>query len=197
MTERITIALLFFLITFISCERKQHTEYRTHSVYNKIDSLRSNYLNIHDSLILYWNRSISENKKHINLLQKLEEKMEEIGQADDGKLKELKLKLEELKKIDFNIETINNKQLLKEYNQLSTEIKDELFVLAKEIKTDETVEKLIQALQQAELRARESKEKYNKMADGFNKFIDKYWASIKDITYQDSISKRPLFESTN
>ena len=197
MTKNTTIASLFFLATFISCERKQHAEYRTHSVYNKIDSLRSNYLNIHDSLILYWNRSISENKKHINLLQKLEEKMEEIGQSDDGKLKELKLKLEELKEIDFNIETINNKQLLKEYNELSTEIKDELFILAKEIKTDETVEKLIQALQQAELRARESKEKYDKIADGFNKFIDKYWASIKDITYQDSISKRPLFESTN
>jgi len=192
-----TIIVLTILSVSTSCERKQEATYRTHSIFTKIDSLRSNYLNIHDSLILYWNRTVIENQKHIALLQKLEEKIDELDSVNDEKLNTISGKLNDLKQFEFNIETISNSKLYTEYSQLSAELKNELLLLANELHEDEKLEKLISMLKEAEHKAKQSKEKYNKTAAEFNQFINKYRGSIKDITYQDSIAERPLLNAQN
>jgi hypothetical protein len=192
-----TIQILIMLVVFTSCERKQEATYRTYSIFTKIDSLRSNYLNIHDSLVLYWNRTVIENQKHIALLQKLEEKIDELDSVNDEKLNIISKKLNNLKQFEFNIETISNSKLYTEYSELSAELKNELFLLANELQEDEKLEKLIGMLREAELKAKQSKEKYNKTAAEFNQFINKYRGLIKDITYQDSIAERPLLNAQN
>jgi hypothetical protein len=192
-----TIQILIMLVVFTSCERKQEATYRTYSIFTKIDSLRSNYLNIHDSLVLYWNRTVIENQKHIALLQKLEEKIDELDSVNDEKLNIISKKLNNLKQVEFNIETISNSKLYTEYSELSAELKNELFLLANELQEDEKLEKLIGMLREAELKAKQSKEKYNKTAAEFNQFINKYRGLIKDITYQDSIAERPLLNAQN
>lgn len=183
------LSLLALSLLLISCNSRQQDHYRTHTIFTRIDSLRSNYLNIHDSIIVHWNTFIKEDQDQLKLMHKMMDKLEQLDFYDQQKLNQLKIQLDTLIAQSRNKATFIHQEKREAFDKHRMALQKEILITANEITE---LEKLSKLLEKSEAEINKAKEKYNQMAQEFNQFIEKYKGSIKEITYQDSIKKKPI-----
>lgn len=184
--------IVFGAFFLSACEMPQQSSYRTQSIFTKIDSLRANYLNIQDTVVLHWNSMISEDRNCISLMEKMTDKLEYYGYSNSSRLQELRESVKELTRMSSDKYTFVNIALLDSFDRKREELHQELKLASEELKEIEKINQMISALNKSEHKIQNARKRYNKIAFEFNQFIDRYSASIKEITYQDSIGKKPL-----
>ncbi len=123
-------AFAIFLIISISCGDKKTSNKETQtSKYTKIDSLRSTYLGLQDSVVHAWNVMIHDDNEKLSTLSRLLDEVEFAGGVDAGLLASLKARITALKEMRYDRESMADSDLIDQYDIASQNLVNEVIVL--------------------------------------------------------------------
>ncbi len=197
MIKQIGVRLFFVCSStvLVSCNFRT-TVHETHS-YTQIDSLTETYLNLQDSLLITWNVMVKDENKKLQSLHELLNNMAATRQFDKSQLTTLEQRLEQVELIRFNQKTMFNQHVVEEYDFASNSLITEIVSLAETNSSfvqKEELKSLIDYIKIADQRVNFYRTDYDLIAQRYNLFVETNKEQMKEIDWNSSNEKRPLFQ---
>ena len=190
-----SIIVLLLCITFASCTSSKKTE--DENKFDRIDSLRSEFLIIQDSLVYAWNIMIKDDNEKIKSLDRLLDEVKYAGVPDTMIIAEYKEHLKKLKKSRYTYTSMANSQSIDEYDLTSNTLVNEIITYAQahpDFERNPYMQELIDEIHSAESRILFFRLDYDDFAKKYNRFVADNQDIINDIDKDHNHDKLPLFE---
>jgi len=192
--------ILFFFAAsaLMNCGEKKQPANTT--AFTKTDSLTDTYLALQDSMLWAWNMMINDDNRKIKAMHNLAHHLLVSGEPNKDELMALEQRLEQLSHLRYSQKTMANEDVVAEYDFASQSLISELTSLAEAAigtSNDSTIQELVDQITIADQRVAVYREEYDSIAKGFNAFLEKNKAYLKDIDHSCSLDKKPLFEMTD
>lgn len=188
------IALSIFC-GILSCNSS--SEYNDEEKFDRIDSLRSEFLHIQDSLLYSWNVMIKDDNEKIKNLARLLDEVKYAGVSDTSVIVEFKERLHKLKKSRYTYTSMANSLSIDEYDLASSTLVNEIIAYAKaypEFERNPLMQEFIDEIMAAESRILFYRIDYDDFVKIYNKFLDEHSDIIKELDKEHDHVKLPLFE---
>jgi hypothetical protein len=188
------ILLSCSLLAVCSCGEKQHTEYTR---FTRVDSLTETYLNLKDSMLETWNTMINDDNQKIKAMHNLIHELVVSNPAQRETFKSYQERLDRLAHSRYTQKSMENTDVVEEYDFASNSLVSELISLAetqKEFAYNTTLQKLVEGIRTADQRVDNYREAYDRIAEAYNHFLDENKLQLKEIDQDSSLEKRPLFQ---
>jgi hypothetical protein len=164
--------------------------------YSKADSITEVYLMLQDSLHDTWSMMLSDDNDKIKAMKGLVHEMKIGTQYTPEKLAALEERIDRLVKIRYTPKTINNTDVVDEYDFASNSLVTELISMAESLSSfsyNTTIQKLVEQIRSADLRVENYRADYDSVALAYNRFVQQHAPAIKEATGSDTIMKKALF----
>ena len=193
-----TFSVLVFGIVIIaalsSCTASKHKA--EESNFDRIDSLRSYFLTIEDSLLYRWNLMIKDDNERINDLSNLLEELNQIGTVDTNAVNSLREEVSKIKKARYFMTKMTSSQI-DFYDSFSFSISSKVIQLTEGLEQNDQYPNLADII--SSISAREAKillyrVNYDNVAKEHNKFVDDHDSILDQIDPEYRHTHLPLFE---
>jgi hypothetical protein len=187
--------VLSITLGIMSCSEKKVQQQDT--TYTKVDSLTETYLSMQDTLVTIWNTMIHDDNHKIKIMHSLLHELKVCGQFDAETLGGLQHRLDQLPTIRYTIVTMQNPDVVEEYDFASNSLITELIPLAESHKGyayNKALQHMVEEIQEADLRVENYRLDYDALANRYNQFMEKNGDQLKEITENGKITKKPLFQ---
>lgn len=198
MTSNKAFANLFFAgilpVLFMQCGNR--TEPPKETGYTHADSVTEVFLILQDSLHDTWSMMVRDDNEKIKAMKSLVHEMKIGSQFDPEKLASLEERIDQLAKIRYTPKTMSNTDVVEEYDFASNSLITELIAMAESLSSfsyNTTIQKLVEDIRSADLRVENYRADYDSIALAYNRFIAQHASSIKEVTENDSVTKKALF----
>ena len=189
------INLSIISILFWSCGEKANTSPET--TFTHQDSLTEHYLGLQDSLLKAWNMMMHDDNEKIKTMHNLLHELAVSNPAQREQLQIFEERLDQLVRTRYTQKTMENVDLIEEYDFASNSLVVELIALAEaqtEFGYNPTLQKLTDEIRLADQRVNNYREEYDAIVIAYNSFIEKNKDSLKEIDASNSLEKKPLFQ---
>jgi hypothetical protein len=180
----------------IMCCAKRGDIYYTS--FTKADSVTDTYLSLQDSVLRSWNMMIHDDNQKIKTLRNLLHELQVTTPGDT--LTVYTEKLDHLKELRYDEETMWDRNVIEQYDQVSGQLTHDLISMAEtrsEFKYNTTLQKLVQEIRFADERIHLFKSEYDVITTKFNTFLQANKDYLIEIVQKDSLASRPLFQSSS
>jgi hypothetical protein len=190
--------ILFFCtgIVLFNCGKKTEI---THPTFTKADSVTDLYLSLQDSVLQSWNVMINDDNQKIKAMHNLLHELMITTSNQDDQLDAYEEQLEHLIDLRYNQKSMANEDLIEEYDFASNLLVTELITQAEsktEFAYNTTLQKLVEEIRIADQRVNLYREEYDAITFKYNTFLKNNRNYLNEITQNDSIELRPLFQMT-
>lgn len=178
-----------------NCGDKSNTTHDT--TFTHQDSLTERYLGLQDSVLKAWNIMIHDDNEKIKTMHNL---LHELAVSDPSQQEELAAfeeRLTQLKQSRYTQKTMENADIIEEYDFASNALVIELIALAEGQTTfsdNTTLQKLTDEIRMADQRVNNYRAEYDAVVIAYNNFIEKNKESLKEIDRSNNVEKKPLFQ---
>lgn len=183
----------FCLLLLSSCNRDHVRE----TSFTKTDSLTETYLALQDTLIQKWNMMMHDDNRKLRAMNHLIHELTISNPEKRDVLDPLGERLEALKSMRYNQQTISKAELVSEYDFASGSLVTEVISLAEsqtEFAYNTTLQKLVDSIRAADERVNDHRKEYDRAASEFNRFMERNTAWLRDITQDTGDRQKPLFD---
>jgi hypothetical protein len=189
--------LLFFctVITVTNCGKKADIDQPT---FTKADSLTERYLSLQDSMLLSWNLMINDDNQKIEAMHDLLHELM-VASTGDNELHAYEEQLDHLVELRYDQRSLADEDLIEEYDFASNLLVSELISQAEsrtEFAYNTTLQKLVEQIRIADQRVNIYRESYDVIASKYNAFLNANRTYLTEISMQDSLELKPLFQMT-
>lgn len=185
-----------WLTLIVSCGQKQNNEPTT---FTHTDSLTDIYLTLQDSLLTTWNTMINDDNQKIKAMHHLLHELQVTGDLSKEEVQSLNSRIDKLQQVRYTPKTLWNADIIAEYDFASGSLVSELISKAEAIPSftyNTTLQALVDEIRAADLRVDNYRIEYDAIAEKFNQFIETNKDHLKEITDDESVTKKPLFQTT-
>jgi hypothetical protein len=187
---------LLALVTVIGCNNQPQN--KTEVVqFNKIDSLRSTFLGIEDSLLHTWNVMINDDNKKIKALTRLVQEIVYAGGEDSVMTKDLIVQISNLKSKRYSRKTMADSQLIDYYDSISNDLVNQAITLAiahDEFERNIVMNEMIDEINQSEGKILFYRVDYDEITKTYNSFIKQHQSIMDEIDNDHTKIQLPIFE---
>lgn len=165
--------------------------------FTKTDSLTETYLNLKDSMLGVWNTMINDDNQKIKAMNNL---LHELTVSNPSQSEEYRNYDERLKKLvhsRYTQKSMENTQIVEEYDFSSNSLVADLISLAesqKQFAYNPTLQKLVDEIRMADQRVNNYRQEYDQIAIVYNQFIDENRLFLKEVDEDTFLEKKPLFQ---
>jgi hypothetical protein len=175
------------VLAAIACACSTSNSIHEHTTFSKADSLTDAYLVLSDSVLQSWNRILSNEIDKSRSLQEIITDLDNASLLSDELRESFQVRMEQLEKIRFTQATIEDPQIVEDYDLAFQSIVDDLAKITK----DDT-NSLFKYLQD---HAEMNRLSYDKFARSFNEFLKEYRTVLEDINSNNELDAKPLFHA--
>jgi hypothetical protein len=168
-----------------ACACSTSNSIHEHTTFSKADSLTDAYLILSDSVLQSWNRIVSNEIDKTRTLQEIINDLDNASLLTDELREAFQVRMDQLEKIRYTQETIEDPQVVQDYDLAFQSIVDDLSRITKD-----DAEKMFKYLQDNTVINRLS---YDSLARNFNKFLQENRSMLKDINANNELDAKPLF----
>lgn len=161
------------------------------------DSLTERYLGLQDSLLKAWNMMIHDDNQKIKTMHNLLQELTVSDPSQHEALTAFEERLAQLKRSRYTQKTMENADIIEEYDFASNALVIELIALAEaqtEFSSNTTLQKLTDEIRMADQRVNNYRAEYDAVVIAYNNFIEKNKESLKEIDRSNTFEKKPLFQ---
>jgi hypothetical protein len=185
-----TLSLIGLAVTALfACACSTSNSIHEHTRFSKADSLTDAYLVLSDSVLQSWNRIVVNEMDKSKTLQELIEDLDHAHLLTDELRESFEVRMDQLEKIRFTQETIEDQQIVQDYDVALQSIIDDISKIAKSPGSPDA-NAMFKYLQQNSFVNRLS---YDSLARSFNEFVQKNKTALKDIETEKELDEKPLF----
>jgi hypothetical protein len=165
--------------------------------FTKLDSVTEQYLNLKDSMLETWNSMINDDNQKLKAMHNL---LHELKVSDPSKQQQYEAyeeRLEQLVQSRYTQKSMQNENVVEEYDFASNSLVSELVALAegqKQFAYNTTMQKLVETIRTSDQRVDSYRSEYDLIANQYNEFIDKNRSMLKEIDEDTVLEKKPLFQ---
>jgi len=178
-----------------NCGNKADTPPET--TFTHQDSLTERYLSLQDSLLKAWNMMIHDDNEKIKTMHNLLHELAISNPSQREQLQAFEERLDQLVRSRYTQKTMENGDIIEEYDFASNSLVIELIALAEtqtEFSYNTTLQKLTDEIRMADQRVNNYREEYDNVVIAYNLFIDQNKNYLKEIDHSNSFEKKPLFQ---
>jgi len=189
--------LIITVFILMGCGEKPAASVQEPS-FTKADSLTDRYLSFQDTLLQAWNMMINDDNQKIKAMHHLLHELMVSNPEDRDVFKSLEERLDQLMRMRYTQKSMQNPDVVTEYDFASNSMVTELISLAEsktEFAYNVTLQKLVEDIRQADQRIDLYRYEYDSVAQLYNQFLDQNQAHLKDIEPEHAPEKRALFQS--
>ena len=194
MFGRLSALFLVFLSGMMCCAKRGDIY---HTTFTKADSLTDTYLSLQDSVLRSWNMMIHDDNQKIKALRNLLRELQVTSSVDTFSVYEERL--HRLKESRYDEESMSDRSLIEQYDQVSQELTSELVSIAErrtEFNYNPTLQRFVQEIRVSEQRIALFKSEYDVITKKYNMFLRANSTYLGELTLMDSLVVRPLFHSS-
>lgn len=181
-----------FIFTICACSTTSTVQ--EHTQFSRLDSLTETYLVLNDSILMSWNRIVSDELDKSKTFQELIDKIKEGGQTGGDEIESLQLRILQLDRIRFNQKNMDQPHVVEEYDKACVAIVNDLISnttpMSEAISTRDWFES-------ARLAAYTRRAYYDSLAAEFNTFVVKHKATLRDLGPTTQLDVKPMFWQEN
>jgi septal ring factor EnvC (AmiA/AmiB activator) len=188
--------ILFSCSLFTICGCGDHGN-SDQTQFTKADSLTETYLDLKDSMLETWNTMINDDNQKIKSMHHLLHELKVSNPGLRDQLKSYEEQLERLTLSRYTQKSMENTDVVEEYDFASNSLVTELVSLAEsqtQFAYNTTLQKLVEGIRTADQRVDNYRQEYDQIAASFNQFIDENKVWLKEIDQDSSMEKKPLFQ---
>lgn len=191
--------LLFLIAAACSSRISQQTEEQLSD--EQFDSLRSVYYGLNDSLEQSWNLMMEDDDGKINNLQLLLDEIRKLENHSQDTLDSLGLMINELQHMRYDSLTVGISNRIDQYDSATSAVSDAVIAYAESIPELE-FNPVINVLLDQVMRANHSvllyRIRYDNFSEDFNRFLEKYKNVMSAIDSSGGqVYKKPMFRLVN
>lgn len=199
-TRRASKSCSFFIIAILvstGCNSHKETHTNKESAFTKIDSLRSTYLAINDSIVMSWNIMINDDNEKLSNLERLLQEISYAGGVDSTILNAFGRKITRLKALRYDQNTMSDSDLIDSYDTASQSVTSKIINFAMSHPQYERyalMSELVNDIIGADSRILHHRIHYDQFAKDYNLFIEVNEPILDEIESDIQHNKKPLFE---
>jgi hypothetical protein len=182
------------ILAVCSCGDKQRADVTR---FTRVDSLTETYLNLKDSMLETWNTMINDDNQKIKAMSNLIHELIVSNPQQRETFKSYQDRLERLVHSRYTQKSMENTDVVEEYDFASNSLVTELISLAesqKQFAYNTTLQKLVEIIRTADQRVDNYREEYDHIASAYNRFIDQNKSMLKEVDQDSALEKKPLFQ---
>lgn len=190
--------ILFFCLGMLSLNCGKKTEFGE-TTFTKVDSLTDLYLSFQDSILISWNVMINDDNQKIKAMHNLLHELMITTPNGSDEFQVYEKQLNHLIQLRYDQKSLADKDLIGEYDFASNLLVTELIgqaELTPEYAYNPTLQKLVEKIRIADQRVNIYREGYDAITTKYNIFLKKNKDHLSEITQQDSLQLKPLFQMT-
>lgn len=173
----------------LACSCSTSNSIHEHTRFSRADSLTDAYLVLSDSVLQSWNRIVSNEMDKSRTLQELINDLDNAQLLNEELRESFDVRIDQLEKIRFTQETIEDPQTVQDYDLALQSIIDDIAKLAKSPGVPDA-NAMFKYLMESSLINREL---YDSLARSFNEFVQKNKGTLKDLETEKELGEKPLF----
>lgn len=173
------------VLAAIACACSTSNSIQEHTTFSKADSLTDAYLVLSDSVLQSWNRIVSTEIDKTRALEEIINDLDNASLLSEELRESFQVRMEQLEKIRFTQETIEDPQTVEDYDLAFQSIVDDLSKLTKD-----NANSMFKYLQDNSVINRLS---YDSLARTFNEFVQENRSVLKDVNANNELDAKPLF----
>lgn len=176
-----------------SCQEKPRS---SAAHFTKADSVTETYLALQDSMLAAWNVMINDDNQKIEAMHNLLHELMISRSANLELLKTYESRLMRLKNLRYTQKSMQNPDVVTEYDFASGALVSELVALAesqREFAYNPTLQKLTDIIRTADERVEQYREAYDMITMRYNNFVNENRDYLRE-TSNDSFETKPLFQ---
>jgi hypothetical protein len=182
--------VLFF--TICACSTTSPVQERTQ--FSRLDSLTETYLVLNDSILMSWNRIVSDELAKSKTFQELIDKIKDEGKTGSAQIESLQLRILQLDRIRFNQKNMDQPHVVEEYDKACVAIVNDLISnttpMTAAISTRDWFE-------EARVAGYYRRAYYDSLASTFNNFILQHKVTLRDLGPTTQLDEKPMFWQEN
>ena len=180
------LALIGAALAAIACACSTSNSIHEHTAtFSKADSLTDAYLVLSDSLLQSWNRIVSTEMDKARALQEIINDLDNASLLSDELRESFQVRMEQLEKIRFTQESIQDPQAVEDYDVAFQSIVNDITTVTKD-----DANKMFGYLLQSSAVNRRS---YDSLAGAFNQFVQENKSVLKEADTNNELDMKPLF----
>jgi len=168
-----------------ACSTSNSIHEHSSTTFSKADSLTDAYLVLSDSLLQSWNRIVGNEMDKSRALQEIIDDLENSSMLTAELRESLQVRMEQLEKIRFTQASIDDPQIVEDYDVAFQAIVDDLSRLSKS-----NAETMFRYLQENSMTNRIS---YDSLARSFNDFVQRNQSMLEEIRSNNELEAKPVF----
>lgn len=188
------VILFALLAIFTSCERQEKKKVSAET----IDSLRTVYQAINDSLQTAWDRMIEDDDQKLAYMRRLVQEVSYTNNFDSAEYKAMMDMIDQLASIRYDQKTMESSQLIDKYDSATYETIRRVTAYAQEHPQFENyplMQELVNDIQQAQEQVFFYRIRYDTLAKSYNAFIEDNEEFLVEIdNTRTDFKQKPLFE---
>jgi hypothetical protein len=177
------------IVALFACACSSSNSIQEHTRFSKADSLTDAYLVLSDSVLQSWNRIVGNEVDKSRTLQELIDDLDNAQLLTDELRESFAIRIDQLEKIRFTQESIDDQQIVVDYDLALQSLVDDLSKLTNSPGSPDP-QAMFKYLQENSLVNRSL---YDSLARTFNEFVQKNKAALMDIEMGQELDEKPLF----
>jgi hypothetical protein len=177
------------VVAFFACACSTSNSIQEHTRFSRADSLTDAYLVLSDSVLQSWNRIVGNEVDKSRTLQELIDDFDNAQLLSDELRESFAIRLDQLEKIRFTQESIDDQQIVEDYDLAFQSIVDDLSKLASSPGSPDA-QAMFKYLQENSVVNRQL---YDSLARTFNEFISRNKQALKDVEMGHELDEKPVF----
>jgi hypothetical protein len=176
-------------MALLACACSTSNSIQEHTRFSKADSLTDAYLVLSDSVLQSWNRIVGNEVDKTRTLQELISDLDNAQLLSDELRESFAVRIDQLEKIRFTQETIEDEQTVEDYDLALHSIIDDVAKITSAPGSPDP-KAMFEYLLESSLVNRSM---YDSLARTFNEFVQKNKAALKDIEMGQELDEKPVF----
>lgn len=179
-----------------SCTKPTTPEAET-TDFTRLDSLTERYLTLQDNMLAAWNTILRDENRKFKALHAVVDTLMYAGTEDKGELVELQHRLKALSAIRLSQQSLDNPDMLEEYDFAVNSLVTEVVTRAEThstFSTNAALQKLVEDIKITDQQVPPERAAYDSIAMAYNTFLENNQAVISEVDHDTTITPRPLFD---
>lgn len=167
--------------------------------FTRADSLTDCYLTLEDSVLKAWHLLIKNDNQKIALLQSLVHELSLTNPDDEEQFESFETRIGQLERIRYNQRTIENSNIVDEYDFASRSLINEVLGLARskpEFTYNVTLQQLSSKIEISDRQTLELRNSYDKIVTEYNSFLERNTVELSELQDPKTLLKKPVFQAS-
>lgn len=189
----IAVSCCFLLLC--SCGDDKQKDQSTH--FTKVDTVTETYLELKEKMVESWNRMMHDDNQKLKAMRHIIHELKVSNPEEREDLKHYGERLENLANLRYTQKTMENTNVVEEYDFASNALVAELISMAEaepEFAYNTTLQRLVETIRTSDQRVQSYREEYDRVASQYNKFMEEHKVAIREIEADSFVDKKPLFQ---